>query len=367
MQSSTRRLCGLIASTLSLALPAFAGQDDQAFIQDFHHIKTKASTVPGNGDVNPYGVAVVPVTTGALVEDHILISNFNNSTNLQGTGTTIVEISPSGVLKVFATIDPASLPEPCPGGIGLTTALVALRSGFVVVGSLPTTDGTAATAQPGCLIVLDSNGKPVLTLAGHGINGPWDMAAQDLGYAAVLFVTNVLNGTVAANGAVVPHGSVMRILLLTPSGGTPREVVRNIIASGFDERSDPAALVVGPTGLGIAADGRLFVADTVQNRIAVIPNAFFRVDDAGAGMNVSQGGALNGPLGLTIAPNGDILTVNGGDGNIVEITPGGEQVAVKDIDVSQQGGGTLFGLAISPKENGVYFVDDGNNTLDRLH
>jgi hypothetical protein len=75
---------------------------------------------------------------------------------------------------------------------------------------------------------------------------------------------------------------------------------------------------------------------------------------------------LNQPLGLALAPNGDILTVNGGDGNIVETTPAGTQVAVKTIDTSGAGAGTLFGLAVV-RGTGVYFVDDGDNTLDLLH
>jgi parallel beta-helix repeat protein len=52
---------------------------------------------------------------------------------------------------------------------------------------------------------------------------------------------------------------------------------------------------------------------------------------------------------------------------MVETTADGRQVAVKAIDVSQQGGGTLFGLAITSNGKGVYFVDDGNNTLNLLH
>jgi hypothetical protein len=51
----------------------------------------------------------------------------------------------------------------------------------VVVGSTPSTDGTAATAQAGCLIVLDSQGKARETISGHGINGPWDMTAFSAG------------------------------------------------------------------------------------------------------------------------------------------------------------------------------------------
>ena len=73
------------------------------------------STVPAIGDVNPYGITVVPVTTGNLVQGDILISNFNNSANLQGTGTTIMEISPGGAVQTFAQINASSLPGSCPG------------------------------------------------------------------------------------------------------------------------------------------------------------------------------------------------------------------------------------------------------------
>ncbi len=335
------------------------------------------STVPVNGDVNPYGVAVVPESTGNLVRGHVLVSNFNNSSNLQGTGTTIVDVSPSGRLTVFATIGARGLAGPCPGGIGLTTALVVLRSGWVIVGSLPTTDGTSATAQAGCLLVLNKWGTVVETISGWfdgaQINGPWDMTALDLGSVAELFVTNVLNGTVAADadvtqpGNVVNKGTVVRILLVIPDAGKPREVLRTVVGSGFGERTDPTALVVGPTGLGLDIFGNLYVADTLVNRVARIPFAAVRFDSGGTGQTVSQNSALNQPLGLAIAPNGDILTVNGGDGNIVETTPWGSQVAVKGIDTSGQGAGTLFGLAITPDNKGVVYVDDGDNTLDALH
>jgi len=234
---------------------------------------TLASTIPGNGDVNPYGIARVPRTTGLLVSGDILVSNFNNSQNLQGTGTTIVQISPNGVVSLFAQIDAANLPGPCPGGIGLTTALVVLRDGWVIVGSLPTTDGTSATAQAGCLLVLNSQGQVVETFFGSLINGPWDMTALDAGNTAALFVTNVLNGTVAANGKVVHEGTVTRLMLAVSPKTMPRLESITVVGSGFAERSDPAALVIGPTGLGLSPDGSaLYVADSLRNRIAAIPD-----------------------------------------------------------------------------------------------
>jgi hypothetical protein len=336
------------------------------FIAGLNTINQVASTVPANGDVNPYGVAVVPRSIGSLVQGHVLVSNFNNSANLQGTGTTIMDVAPNGNVSVFAQIDASTLPGACPGGVGLTTALTVLRKGWVIVGSLPTTDGTAATAQAGCLLVLDSSGAVRETISGGAINGPWDMTALDAGNVAELFVTNVLNGTVAAGGAVVNQGTVVRIILAVPDSGVPKAVLTTVIGSGFAERTDPAALVIGPTGVGLASDGTLYVADTLNNRIAAIAREVFRLNSAGTGRTVSMGAALNGPLGLTIAPNGDILTVNGGDGNIVETTPRGAQVATKNIDITGTGGGTLFGLAIAPGGSGVYYVDDGNNTLNIL-
>src|SRR6516225_7804666 len=142
-------------------------------------VTTISSTVPSNGDINPYGVFRVSRTVGRLNRGSILVSNFNASNNFQGTGTTIVQISPTGNFSLFAQIDPTTLPGPCPGGVGLTTALVVLRSGWVIVGSLPTSDGMADTAQAGCLIVLDSNGSVVETITDPQINGPWDMNVFD--------------------------------------------------------------------------------------------------------------------------------------------------------------------------------------------
>lgn len=333
------------------------------------NIKVVASTVPGNGDVNPYGLVVVPSTVGSLVAGNLLVSNFNNRANLQGTGTTIVQITPGGNVSLFAQIDAANLPGPCPGGIGLTTALVALKSGWVVVGSLPTTDGTSATAQAGCLLVLDSNGHVAETFYGSLINGPWDMTAFDGGNDVSLFVTNVLNGTVAGGGNVVNQGTVLRLHLRIPAKGIPVLQSMTVIGSGFSEKSDPAALVIGPTGVHLSADGGeiLYVADSVNNRIAAIPNAVKRTTTVGRGMTVTSGGSLNDPLGLTVGPDGNIVTMNGGNGFAVKTSPSGQQLGKGLLDSSGNppGAGALFGVAIA-NGTGLYYVDDATNTLNLL-
>src|SRR6202451_3137540 len=272
----TRRYAAGLAAVVTATAGLLAGAAGSAGAQGFgsfvgplHHVSTIASTVPGNGDVNPYGVAVVPRSTGFLHRGDVLVSNFNNKANAQGTGTTIVQVSPFGHVSVFAKID-RNLPG-CPGGVGLTTALASLRSGWVIVGSLPTRGGNVS--GPGCLIVLDQWGHVRETFWGHGINGPWDMATLDLGNQAVLFVTNVLNGTVAAHGHTVYAGSVLRLHVAITSSGLPYIWFANQIGSGLPERLNSAALVLGPTGLGLGADGTLYVADTLDSQITAIPDA----------------------------------------------------------------------------------------------
>jgi hypothetical protein len=368
---NVRRLCTGAGAATALVIAGTAGgaTPEGPFVAPLNHVQTLGSTVPKVGDVNPYGIAVVPVSKGALVAGDVLVSNFNNKKNLQGTGTTIVEVTPKGHATAFASLSAGSLKGSCPGGVGLTTALAVLRSGWVIVGSLPTSNGMSATAKAGCLIVVNSAGKAVKTISGGPINGPWDMTAVDQGSKATLFVTNVLNGTVAASPKTVDKGTVVRIGLST-GGSAPAVTSEKVIGSDFPERTDPGALVVGPTGVGLAPNGTLYVANSVANRITAIPSAMTR-SSAVSGSTVSSGGSLNDPLGLMISPDDDILTVNGGDGNLVEIAPGGSQVGVKMLDTSPvppelNGNGTLFGLAAAAGRSGVYFVDDGTNTLNIL-
>lgn len=316
-----------------------------------------ASTVPKNGDVNPYGVAVVPSSIGNLQAGNVLVSNFSAKSNRQGTGRTIVQISPSGQRTVFATI---------PGNVGLTTALVILPGGWVLVGNLPTSNGKAATAKAGSLLVLDSTGHVRETITGHGINGPWDATAISLDDSVDVFVSNVLNGTVAAHGKTVHRGTVVRLHLTLHSDGPPQLAGALTVGSGFAEHTDPAALVVGPTGLGLSEDGDLYVADSAANRITVLPNAVLRTTSAGTGRVLTRNGGLHTPLGLAVAPGGDLLIVNGGRGTLVEVTQGGHQFAPLVLDKSGKpaGAGTLFGLAVIPTDHAAYFVDDATNTLN---
>ena len=359
---------GVLAVAATASAVAIAANG--SFLGPLHTFSRVAAAVPGagpaRGDVNPYGVAVVPRTVGDLVRGDVLVSNFNNAANEQGTGSSIVEISPSGQQHVFAVVPKA----PGERAVGLTTALAALGNGDVVVGSLPAPGGKSSRAEPGVLMILDSRGHERAFIAGHPIDGPWDMTAVSSAGHATLFVTNVLNGTVAAHGQVVPGGTVVRVDLST-AGGHFRLMSTTVIASGFGEHTDPDALVVGPTGVGLGRGGVLYVADSSANRIAAVPRAMTRTTAiTGGGETVAKGGPLNDPLGLTIAPNGDIISANGADGRVVETTPAGAHPAVRNV--IPNGGGDLFGLAVAPDHKSLYLVDDAGsgssaNSLGLLH
>ncbi|MBS2964758.1 hypothetical protein KGA66_16995 [Actinocrinis puniceicyclus] len=329
-------------------------------------LKTVSSTVPSNGDVNPYGVAVVPRSVGHLMAGDVLVSNYNNKANLNGTGSSIVEVDPrTGRQTLFAWLTPNRLPSTCPGGIGLTTALVVLKNGWVVVGSLPTTDGTYKTAKSGCLIVLNSLGHAKAVITGHGINGPWGMSAWEHGDDVQLFVSNVLNGVNGRVGQQVNKGTVVR-LKLDVTQQRFRVDTAVIVGSGFPEMVSQDGFVQGPTGVTLVGN-TLFVADTLANRIAQINWATTRHNSAGLGFTLAEAGLLKMPLGLT-SFGGLLLTVNGENGNLIAISLRGQVALVKALDTtavagSMPGAGALFGLAPSWDGKWLYYVNDLQNNL----
>ncbi|MGB6487998.1 MAG: hypothetical protein WBE91_14050 [Steroidobacteraceae bacterium] len=341
----------MICAAASIAAPAFAAD---AFIPRL----LNTSTVPSNGDENPYGVAFVPEGFpwgGKIKTGDVLVSNFNDNANIQGTGTTIVSFSPGAPVAPPGTAN-TFFSSPL---MGLSTALGVLRGGFVVVGNAPTTGGAFPVLQ-GALQVIDRNGNLVQTLTDATfLDGPWDLAIDDHGGFAHIFVSNVANGTVSRLDVTVgaKHLTVIRM---------------TTIAGGYTVQPNMAAVVVGPTGLAFdGGGGTLYVASTGDNAIYAIPNAARATTPVRRGRLVFAGSQLRGPLALRFAPNGDLLTANGDAVNadtahpseIVEFTPWGQFVRQYNVDASQGG---AFGLDVALDSDGglnYAVVDDVTNNL----
>lgn len=347
-------LVSVLLASAGLIVGGTAEAQDGAFIPKL----VNSSTIPMNGDLNPYGVAFVPEgfpAGGALTGGDVLVTNFNDVNNLQGRGTTIIQLTPNGTLAPpgsAVTFFTSSLP-------GLSTALGVLRGGFVIVGNVPTTDGTFATLGQGALQVLDRNGKWLATWSDAVfLDGPWDLALDDDGARAHVFVSNVGNGTVTRLDVAV--------------GATGLTVLKKVtLAHGFTHVPNQAALVLGPTGLAFdERSGALYVASTADNEIFRIDGASWTTQSVNRGHLVFASSRLRGPLALRFAPNGDLLAANGDAVNaddthpseIVEFTTSGQFVREYNVDASEGGafgldtvsGHALFNYAV---------IDDVANSL----
>ncbi len=369
-----KRLTALLfSSALLVSTVAYADEPDTFLAKTRTHT-TLSSTVPGNGDQNPYAVVVVPVSTGKLVKGDVLVDNFNDSKNLQGLGTTIVKWNAEhNEMSLFAAI-PKDL-KGCPGGVGLTAAMAVPKSGWVIVGSTPSTDGKTDTKGQGCLIVLDSMGRVTGTITGPNINGPWgNMAWVDNGKIATIFVSNAGFDVGSPDGEppVIDKATILRLELSLDKGKKPVVKSQTVIGSGFGQQADKDVFLIGPTGLALASDGTLYVSDAVHNSINAIPDAVKRTTSAGTGKQVTKEDMLHRPLALVIAPNGHLIVTNGLNGQAVEIDLAtGKQLAAQWLDANKAqtppGSGDLFSLAITPKGDGMYYVQDDVNMLVLAH
>jgi hypothetical protein len=343
-------LAAAAVACLLCSATVMADDDDHPFLPT----QVRAvSTVPGNGDGNPYGVAFVPQgfpAGGTINPGDILISNFNNSGNLQGTGTTIVDVPPTQPpFQFFGGTAP----------LGLTTALNVLQRGFVLVGNFPSPDnsGSCQTALPGSILVIDKNGNLLSTITDPMIQGPWDSTLFDQFGSAKFFVANGLTGTVVRLDLDVDKDHV-HVKKITQ------------IASGYTAVCDPVTFVDAPTGLVYDPDKDvLYVASTGDNSVYAVYDAGDRHHDGGRGKLVFTDPVhFHGPLGMAMAPNGNLVAsqndVINSDPNqpseLVEFTIDGE--FVKQISVDPAQGGS-FGLAIQTLGKNVTFgaVDDATN------
>lgn len=340
------------AVLLLMSAAALTAQNEEGAEPFLPNAVRSVSTIPTNGDLNPYGVAFVPktLTMGKLHPGDILVSNFNNNQNLQGTGTTIIQVGKTGKPTVFFQGQP---------GIGLSTALNIVKAGYVLVGNFPSMDGTCATAQPGSIIALTTNGQVFANITSPYIDGPWDSTVIDNGNEVTMFIANGLNGTVS------------RFVFAQGMNG-PYVKSQMQIGSGYMHQCDPATFVDAPTGLVYdRRTGDLYVASTLDNKVYALHDAADIDKDQGTGRVIYQDNThLHGALAMAMAPNGHLLVSNNDvinpDPNqpseIVEFTLGGKFVKQLSVDPAQGGS---FGLNVQTMMGVSTFaaVDDNTSTL----
>jgi DNA-binding beta-propeller fold protein YncE len=138
-----------------------------------------------------------------------------------------------------------------------------------------------------------------------------------------------------------------------------------------------AAVVVGPGGLAYnAKNDTLYVAAPGNNAIFAIPHASRTHTDHGVGAVIYQDPAhLFGPIGLALAPIGDLLTTNDDAVNtanepsnqaseLIEFTPSGQFVGELSFDPGVQGAAFQVVALKSGQTIIVATINDGTNSLD---
>jgi hypothetical protein len=327
------------------------GHDDgDAVLPRLRTQKTIGSTVdPLNGDQNPYGLDVAPVSAGLLHQGDLVICNFNDAANVQGNGTTIVALTPH---------------------VGATPVHVAQNAGLQGCNALALgpTDNIWAAA-------FVANDNPIVSPGGTfltGISaGPWHHPfGQAFSPRKGPFGDGAFYETNAADGTIVR-------INLTTHGFT-----FDTIASGFAVNGGAPGSILGPSGLEYdAKHDRLWVIDGADNSVTALqfvsfvpaggivahPNGSFTGPAAALAHRVFHGAPLNGPISAALLAGGHLAVGNtldpSGTNLIVEITPRGHVVATKNVDTGPAG--AIFGMVATGSDDDVklYFNDDNDNTL----
>lgn len=310
--------------------------------------QTIGSTSPSSpADVNPYGLDIAKVTSGKIDAGDLVVCDFNNPGNVQGTGTVIVALHPVvGSSPTFIAKD---------NTLTGCNALAMAPNGNIWAAAFSANDNP----------IFTSGGAFVTALA----NGPWHHPfGEAFAPPNTFYVSN-------AQG-----GSIVRVTVMPgPS------FAFTVIATGFPVNGGKPGSILSPSGLNYQPSGDiLYVVDGTNNALYAIDNVS-KVGANGITVNGSacsgvsasslhliySGAPLNGPISSAILPGGNIAVANtldpDGRNLIVEFSPTGKLLDAKNVDTGPAG--ALFGMVAtgtSAATTKLYFNDDNDNTVKVL-
>ena len=318
-------------------------------------ITTIGSTVdPIFNEVNPYGLDIAKATIGPIATGDLVVCNFNNSANAQGTGSTIIAL------------------HPIAGSTPVHIAQDASLTGCDAIAVAPNDNIWAAAFAANDNPIVAPGGAVLTTLPG----GPWQ---HPFGQA---FAPNPGPfGIAAFYESNAADGSIVRIDIHPGPAFT-----FDVIATGFAVNGGAPGSILGPSGLQYdAAHDRLFIVDGANNtlvsfkHVSTIPQGGITVNGttfsgpfSRRARLVFSGAPLNGPISSALLFDGHIVLGNTLDPNgqnlMVEIAPhGGRVLNVKNVDTGA--GAALFGMVASGSSTAdakLYFNDDNDNTVKLL-
>lgn len=332
---------------------------------------TIGSTVDAtNGDNNPYGLAIAPMTAGNITQGDLIVCNFNSnaSSNASGQGTTIEDLAPTAGSKPKRIAQDPSLKgcdslalNPTNGAIWAAAYTANDNPIFKATGSLVSTLASSFSWQGPWGQVFAS---PTTSMMSGG--GYYGSSGSTSSSTSAFYITD------AKNGSIVQAN-------LGSSG-----IQYNVIATGFPVSLTSQYGILAPAGLTYnPSTDTLYIVSSDTNSVvafssvSTIPANGITV---AAGMNgaltfsgpaagnakvIFSGSPLNYPVSSALLYNGDLVVGNTGDNNMVEINPStGMMVGEKDVDTGNAG--AIFGIATTGNSlatQKIFFNDDNSNSV----
>jgi len=323
--------------------------------------KIVASLIAPNGDRDPFGMAVVPLTSGNLTAGNLLVAEFGDKHGTVGAGTTILQVNPAtGQTSAFFQGAPVA------GPVGI--AINPVNDGVWIGDYGSAADGTAAND-----LLIAPTGKLVATFTdttttnAASFVGVWGQGVSSANGTISFYYGNAGNATTGTGGGDVwrltPHPT-------GPVNGQPVNSTYAQITKGQGETpaGGNAATAAGPQGLAFAANGTMYETNDADNTLYAIPGAATATGPVHARI-VYRGNPLQSPENVVIDPaNGNLLVASANNNRLVEITRCGKVVASVNL-ARHQPAGALFGLAIGTNAAGrlvLYYGNSDSNTLHEL-
>ena len=212
--------------------------------------------------------------------------------------------------------------------------------------------------------VIDANGSTVSTYAGSA-SGSTDTSTTTASFA------NPFGLALAADGRLFVADSDNNRIRVIDANGSIVSTYAGSGTSGSDDGSTTTASFADPTGLALAADGRLFVSDRGGHIIRVInANASIVSTYAGSGAfsfaidDSTTTATFSAPRGLALAADGRLFVADSVNNLIRVIDANGSTVSTYAGDIGILSGGFVDGsTATAARFSRPYDVLQAGRTL----
>lgn len=231
-----------------------------------------------------------------------------------------------------------------------------------------------ALANDGTILVSDSGDEPALWRVDLASGGRVLVAGGTRGFADGL--GSEARFDTPSHIAVAPDGAILvadtgnhAIRRIAPDGRVTTIAGDGTAGSGEGR----TARLNGPVGIAVSGDGRVFVADTYNDRIVRLapsqPGVRWDVSlVAGSGLpglvdGVGAAASFDTPAGLAALEDGSVIVADTGNDALRRIAPDGAVTLLAAVDFTGSAGVLWRPLGIVPASRGRLFVTDSRTRV----